>query len=276
MTKDQITQQQITSALGANKPVYIQANAPLAYAVATPQQFVQPIGITSPPGSELSFRQTHGSELSSIAGRAVEQILAPGLAINTTAAPKVAHPGRGIIPITPETSTLKNNVNPYANIGHISPGYQPNIGQNNWTQAVHGPQPQQVPNVEPLEHAVNNEIPVISEDAADGKQAEDKKATKSELADVNKIGDMKPMQPKQSNPHCVPKEVANKLHAVISGWYPNQAGKLTGMFLQNHDTERVVKYLAKQDRLKKKIDTFSNLLSNQTLNANKSTSKETE
>merc|ERR1712154_27727 len=211
-------------------------------------------------GSELSFRQTHGSELSSIAGRAVEQILAPGLAINATAAPKVAHPGRGIIPITPETSTLKNNVNPYANIGHISPGYQPNIGQNNWTQAVHGAQPQQLPNVEPLEHAVNNEIPVISEDAADGKQAEDKKATKSELADVNKIGDMKPMQPKQSNPHCVPK----------------QAGKLTGMFLQNHDTERVVKYLAKQDRLKKKIDTFSNLLSNQTLNANKSTSKETE
>eukprot|EP00483_Globobulimina_turgida_P000469 UN00469 len=73
-------------------------------------------------------------------------------------------------------------------------------------------------------------------------------------------------KPKKSNPHSVSRHVANKLHEVISTWYPNSsgkitAGKLTGMFLQNHDEDKVMKYLSRQDRLKKKIDAFVKLLS---------------
>eukprot|EP00483_Globobulimina_turgida_P005498 UN05508 len=70
----------------------------------------------------------------------------------------------------------------------------------------------------------------------------------------------------KSNPHNVTKHVANKLYEVISTWYPNTsgkitAGKLTGMFLLNHDEDKVMKYLSRQDRLKKKIDAFIKLLS---------------
>eukprot|EP01083_Nonionella_stella_P188626 695742_1 len=71
---------------------------------------------------------------------------------------------------------------------------------------------------------------------------------------------LNPMEEKKFNPHNVSKHYANKLHEVISTWYPQQAGKLTGMFLQNHDEEKVIKYLGRQDRLRKKIDAFASLL----------------
>eukprot|EP01083_Nonionella_stella_P318023 1160454_1 len=74
------------------------------------------------------------------------------------------------------------------------------------------------------------------------------------------MGPMNPLEKKKSNPHNVSKHYANKLHEVISTWYPQQAGKLTGMFLQNHDEEKVIKYLGRQDRLRKKIDAFASLL----------------
>eukprot|EP01084_Bolivina_argentea_P299193 515702_1 len=64
-------------------------------------------------------------------------------------------------------------------------------------------------------------------------------------------------KPQKSNPHNVPKHLTDKLYELISIWYPNTngkitPGKLTGMFLQNHDEDRVKTYLLKQDKLKKK------------------------
>ena len=63
-----------------------------------------------------------------------------------------------------------------------------------------------------------------------------------------------------ANPHSVSKSYANQLHAAIMQWYPSQAGKLTGMFLQNHDEEKVTKYLRRPNRLRTKIGTFARLL----------------
>merc|ERR1719361_1695958 len=65
---------------------------------------------------------------------------------------------------------------------------------------------------------------------------------------------------KAVNPNAVTKSTANALHSLICKWYPDQAGKLTGMFLQNHDEEKVAKYLKREDRLKNKIVTFVRLL----------------
>jgi len=58
----------------------------------------------------------------------------------------------------------------------------------------------------------------------------------------------------------VSKSNANQLHSVIKQWYPLQAGKLMGMFLQNHNEEKVAKYLRRPERLKRKISTFAALL----------------
>ena len=67
-------------------------------------------------------------------------------------------------------------------------------------------------------------------------------------------------KPQTSNPHSVSKEYANALHNLIKQWYPNKAGKLTGMFLQNHDQDKVIKYLGRTERLHQKIDKFAKLL----------------
>jgi len=45
----------------------------------------------------------------------------------------------------------------------------------------------------------------------------------------------------------VSKSNANQLHSVIKQWYPLQAGKLMGMFLQNHNEEKVAKYLRRPE-----------------------------
>lgn len=65
---------------------------------------------------------------------------------------------------------------------------------------------------------------------------------------------------KKANPNSVSMSYGNQLHAAILQWYPSQAGKLTGMFLQNHDEEKVIKYLRRPNRLRTKIGTFARLL----------------
>ena len=65
---------------------------------------------------------------------------------------------------------------------------------------------------------------------------------------------------KVPNPHSVSKLVSNELYAAISHWYPNRAGKLTGMFLQTHNEEKVKKYLTRRSRLRHKMDQFVQLL----------------
>ena len=62
------------------------------------------------------------------------------------------------------------------------------------------------------------------------------------------------------NPKSVSRELSNQLHDAIKQWYPHRAGKLTGMFLQGHDEEKVAKYLRRPDKLRNKIATFDRLL----------------
>ena len=267
------------------------------------QMFVpnQPIILSSPPGSELSFRHNPGSELSSIAGHALSEaiIASGGLALNPNAS-KVA--GTRTIPITPEKATIIKG-NPYANLGgQISPG--PNsyghTSHLTWAvpvqpvQAAVQQQQQQKTPVTATAVGGIDEIPKQLQIVSEAQQQQQQQATpgtpavpqggvsgdnkentlKKEdentntqnvnLQNVNLAGipsSVGDMTRKTSNPHHVSKDYANKLHAVIKGWYPDKAGKLTGMFLQNHDQDKVVKYLGRPEKLRKKIDTFVKLLS---------------
>merc|ERR1719242_648555 len=119
--------------------------------------------------------------------------------------------------------------------------------------------------IESIESAVKglNIVKDVAQSAGD-----DKKDVSEE---INDVGNVAKMQRKESNPHNVDKATANKLHQTITEWYPKQAGKLTGMFLQNHDQNRVTKYLERKEKLKQKIATFAELLSKNSNQASSST-----
>ena len=267
-----LTPQQMHKVLNGKSPntVYIPSHAPtnaqpVLFATATPNQFMisHPI---SPPGSELSFRQNHGSELSAIASNAAELVMNSGPSKIATA--------KQIIPITPtDTSGLgpaiSNNL-----FGQISPGPNSyNVSAHQWHSANANSNKAATPvQVQPV-MIESNESAVkglnIVKDIADVN--EEKKELSDEISSTAapvKVGDVAKMQRKESNPHNVDKTTCNKLHQTISEWYPKQAGKLTGMFLQNHNQERVIKYLQNEERLKNKIATFAELLSKKNNNAN--------
>merc|ERR1712087_725174 len=150
-------------------------------------------------------------------------------------------------------------------LGQISPGpgayglsahewYHANVNINKQQQ-----QPGMNANINPIESidaAVKN-LNIVKDVNEEKKDLED--------ITTEKVGDVAKMQRKESNPLGVDKATANLLHQTISEWYPKLAGKLTGMFLQNHDQDRTTKYLQRTEKLKKKIATFAELLSNQTL-----------
>eukprot|EP01083_Nonionella_stella_P153560 493568_1 len=168
-----------------------------------------------------------------------------------------------LIPITPEPTNVTNKavVSPYANLKPLIPHqiatlYTPNnlnkdANNTTWNNAMS--------NQIPLQNHANNNNDNDSKTGSESNANNDKKLINKPpeegvvvLPDTSKV-----------NPHNVSEECANQLYQVIHMWYPKQSPKLTGMFLANHDEQRVKKYLNSQDRLRKKIDTFAKLLSNQ-------------
>jgi len=248
-----LTPQQMHKVLNGKSPnsVYIPSQNQL-YATATPNQFmINNINPISPPGSELSFRQT--DTLSALANSAVQELV--------NGPSKIATAHELMQPVS-------NNL-----FGHISPGpqsYNHNLtSQHQWHSANTSPNKAMLvmsaDKIENIEEAVGNLHIVKDVDS-------EKKDVSEEVNGGTKddgMDDMAKMQRKESNPHHVDKKTANLLHQTISEWYPKQAGKLTGMFLQNHDQARVAKYLKAKDRLKLKIGKFAELLSNQALNEGK-------
>merc|ERR1712157_526055 len=176
-----------------------------------------------------------------------------GLTISTQS--KVAGT-RQTIPITPEKTTLQTlQKSPYQFTGQISPGpnayNHPHAHQwhtaNATFAATNIPPVVAVNNTATITTEKGNDIPSIETavkslqivDETGGDDDKKMETTNDAIPDMNKDG---LGSRKSSNPHHVSKNYANKLHEVISNWYPKQAGKLTGMFLQNHDQDKVVKY----------------------------------
>jgi len=167
-------------------------------------------------------------------------------------------------------------VQPVSNnlFGQISPGPQSSYHnltqQHQWHSAANSNKGIMVasPNkiVENIEKSLGGLRIVKDVEVSEKKELSQENDMNKQNANATEIGDIAKMGRKESNPHKVDKQTANLLHQTITEWYPKQAGKLTGMFLQNHDQARVAKYLKAKDRLKLKIGKFAELLSNQTLN----------
>eukprot|EP01083_Nonionella_stella_P259612 886203_1 len=203
--------------------------------------YVTPLGALSP-----------GSEVSSIA-HAVSDMIAHAGSLNMLPSKVAAASRHSLIPITPEP-TNKTVISPYDHlkpVNHIGALYTAN-NLNKDNTSWHNAMSNQVPPQNNANNNNDNESKMVENhnESSDKKQIEG-----VVLPDTSKV-----------NPYNVSEEYANQLYQVIHTWYPKQSPKLTGMFLANHDEQRVKKYLSSQDRLRKKIDTFAKLLSNQTLN----------
>eukprot|EP00484_Ammonia_sp_Unknown_P010336 CAMPEP_0197073536 /NCGR_PEP_ID=MMETSP1384-20130603/210655_1 /TAXON_ID=29189 /ORGANISM="Ammonia sp." /LENGTH=891 /DNA_ID=CAMNT_0042512373 /DNA_START=2767 /DNA_END=5442 /DNA_ORIENTATION=- len=258
------------------------ANGGIVYNPAANAFIPNALSVTSPPGSELSFRQHGanpmtgigaGSDISSIASHVVSDIIANvhgGPAINVS---KVAgHDNIGhISPALPQNKAQQQQQWPYisgnATVNAATTGSATSSQTGGIEQALK--KLNIVPDNKPVDENKNNGNVNSGASNFEAAAASSTASASDMNAATSAIGQMQKMEAKTSNPHHVSKDLANRLHSVIHEWYPKKAGKLTGMFLQNHDQEKVIRYLGRPERLKKRIDTFVSLLENQMATMNK-------